>query len=105
MRAVHLDGRRVAVTTARGAHLDPSIDQLRPGDPMRRFVAAMCVFSLSVDDGSVAGAYTDARAEAAAREALLPAEILLDEWELADGELGARHGLPVKQVGLRRLEV
>ena len=64
-------GRPVATVGARRIHLMPNIEALPDGDPVLRFVAAMCAYALEISQGSVPGPYSDKAAHAYAIEALV----------------------------------
>jgi hypothetical protein len=105
MREIHLDGRRVAIAGLGVARLAEDLERLAPAHPRRRFAAAMCLYSVAIDDGTIAGTYSDAEAAAFARGLLIDAADLLARWEEPDIALAPRYGVPADQVARFRMEV
>lgn len=105
MHELHFGGKRVAVTGCGHAYLDAQVAELPAHHPARRFVAAMCLFCLAIDEGVLAGPYDDARAEQFARVALISDDELLSSWEETDERLDARFRVPAGQVAARRFEL
>ena len=102
MRTIYLDGTPVAITGVGLVRLDDQLAALPPHAPDRRFVAAMCMFSLSVEADEE---YDDEAAAHFARALLIPRKTLLDDWEQSDQQLAAELHVPIRQVALRRMEL
>jgi hypothetical protein len=102
MRTIHLEGTLVAIAGTSLVRLEEPLAALPPHAAERRFVAAMCIFSLSVESDAE---YDDATAARFARALLIPREALVDDWETPDQHLAARLRVPVDQVAMRRAEL
>ncbi len=85
--------------------LAPAIDDLPRGHPLRRFVAAMCMYAHDVRHGLVPGPYSDARAELYARCLLLPDRAAAAGADLSDKQLAEAWGMPLEQVRAKRCEL
>ncbi len=85
--------------------LAPAIDDLPRGHPLRRFVAAMCMYAHDVRHGLVPGPYTDRRAEIYARCLLLPDSAVVAAATLTDVELADRFEVPLEQARAKRAEL
>jgi hypothetical protein len=95
--AITYRGEPVAVLTSRCAVFAPHIAALPDGDPLLRFVAAMCLYSLDVDSGSVPGPYEPENAELYARCLLIAdEEFMLDHS--SNQVLALRFCVPVEQI-------
>lgn len=105
MRAISYRGELVAVITKTRVYLAPHVSELSRGDPLLRFIAALCLYSRDVEDGAVLGPYNQPEAEFYARS-LLVAE---DEFERfaheTDVELAGRFRLPREQIPAKRRDV
>jgi hypothetical protein len=105
VRAISYQGELVAIATRRRVFLAPRIAELPEGDPERRFVAAMCLYSRDVDDGEVPGPYSDREAGLYARCVLIPDESFEAHAVDADERLAKRFGVPVDQVVAKRCDI
>ena len=76
LQPISYRGRLVACATARRWILCGELDARPPGDPERTFVIYMCAYAGDVLRGELPGPYTDRRARAYARAALIPDELL-----------------------------
>jgi len=94
-----------AVAGATRVWLAPAIDDLPRGHPLRRFVAAMCLYAHDVPGGLVPGPYSDQRAELYARCLLLPDQAVTAATTLTDAELAERFGVPLEQARAKRGEL
>jgi hypothetical protein len=94
-----------AVAGATRVWLAPAIDDLPRGHPLRRFVAAMCMYAHDVRHGLVPGPYTDQRAELYARCLLLPDRAVGAAAGLTDAELAERFDVPLEQARAKRGEL
>jgi hypothetical protein len=78
---------------------------LEDDHPLRRWVCE-AIFAAAVEDGDIPGPYSQRRAEAWAREALLPAgAFLLRAHEETDAQLAERFAVPIEPVRQRRTEL
>ena len=102
---ISYDGAVVAVAGSTRVWLAPTIDDLPPGHPLNRFVAAMCLCAHDVRHGLVPGPYTDRRAELYARCLLLPDRAVATAAGLTDAELAERFGVPLEQARAKRGEL
>jgi hypothetical protein len=105
MRLIRYGGEPLALQEDDHVLLAPAIAALEPQHPRRRFVAMMCVYALEVEDGLEPPPYTDARAEAYARRALMPRADFLRRLELPDHRLAEAFNVPLEQMVLRRAEL
>ena len=105
MQLLSYDGAAVAVAGATRVWLAPAIDDLPCGDPLKRFVAAMCLYALDVRLELVPGPYTDQRAELYARCLLLPDHTVTAARALTDAELAERFDVPLEQARAKRGEL
>ena len=76
LQPINYQGRLVACATAQRWILCGELDARPPGDPERTFVIYMCAYAGAVLRGQLPGPYTDHRARAYARAALIPDELL-----------------------------
>jgi hypothetical protein len=75
------------------------------GDPLLRFVAAMCRLAMGLELGLADGPYDDERAEGCARELLMPeGEFAALAW-LPNQYLATCFVVPTEQIEPRRLEL
>ncbi len=98
MAMISHDGEPVAFVGATRAYLAPSLEDADAGDPLRRFVAGMCLYALDVAAGRLPGPYTDANAERFARCVLIDSTEFARRQHEPDQRLAARFNLPVKQI-------
>jgi hypothetical protein len=70
-----------------------------------RFACALALCALELYAGLIEGPFEPARAERYARELLMPTDDFVPLAGLADPELAALFGVPVEQVGARRLDL
>jgi hypothetical protein len=105
MRLIRYGGEPLALQESHHVLLAPAIAALEPEHPRRRFVAMMCVYALEVEDRLEPPPYTDTRAEAYARRALMPRSDFLTRRELPDHRLAKVFNLPLEQIVLRRAEL
>ena len=105
MDLISYDGAVVAVAGASRVWLAPTIDDLPPGHPLNRFVAAMCLYAHDLRRGLVPGPYTDRRAELYARCLLLPDRAVATAAGLTDAELAERFDVPLEQARAKRGEL
>jgi len=68
-------------------------------------VKAMCVYALEVEDRLEPPPYSDARAEAYARRALMPRRDFAIRLKLPNHRLAEIFNVPLEQVALRRAEL
>jgi hypothetical protein len=102
MRTIYLEGTPVAIAGLGLVRLEDPLAMLPPHAPARRFVAAMCLFSLSVEADEE---YSDEAAGRFARALLIPRETLIDDWEQSDQHLAAALRVPTAQIAMRRTEI
>jgi hypothetical protein len=81
-------GRVVACATRTRVFLPAKLRSRPAGDPELTFVLFMCFYARDVMSGELAGRYSDDKARAYARAALIPEELL--ERPLADPRRTAR---------------
>ena len=93
---------RVAALAAERVYYASHIEVLEPDHPERRFVAALCLYSHSVDTGEAGSSYDQGEAEAFARALLMPREALVSVIDWSDPELAELFTVPLDQVKLRR---
>ena len=105
MPDIRFDGRLVARTGGGRAALASDVAALSTSDPLRRFVAAMCVYAIELDERGRRQSYRDDDAAAFARELLLPAPPLIECWAESDVRLCERFAVPLAQLRLRRREL
>jgi hypothetical protein len=106
MRIVRYRGRPAAVVVdADRVVFDPALEARGCGDPLLRFVAAMCRLAMEIQLGLESGAYDDERAEGYAREALMGGDCFAALAALPDPYLAACFGVPPEQVAARRTEI
>ncbi len=105
MQLLSYDGAAVAVAGATRVWLAPAIDDLPCGDPLKRFVAAMCLYALDVRLELVPGPYSDQRAELYARCLLLSDRAIAAAAALSDAELAERFGVALEQARAKRGEL
>ena len=103
MRVIFYDNRPAAIAHDGRVVFCTQIDVLEVEHPVRRFVSAICIWSLDVDAGRLAIPWDQLQLEVYARALLMPAELFepLDR-ELAEHELAEHFGVPLEQVELRR---
>jgi hypothetical protein len=102
MRTIYLDGTPVAIAGLGLVRLEDPLAALPPHAPARRFVSAMCLFSLSVEADEE---YDDEAAARFARALLIPRETLIGDWEQSDQNLAATLRVPISQIAVRRMEL
>jgi hypothetical protein len=106
MRVILYAGRPAAIAHDGRVVFCSQIDVLEPEHPVRRFVGAICIWSLDVDAGRLAIPSDQSLLEVDARALLMPTELFEPlERELADHELAEHFGVPLEQVELRREEL
>ena len=106
MRAINYRGRLAALAEGEHVLLAPHISLLEEDHPERRFVSWLCIHSCDVDEGNLAGPYSDAAAAKAARAQLMPeGEFRAHAAGLFDHELAELFAVPLEQVALRRSEL
>ncbi len=105
MQLLSYNGAAVAVAGATRVWLAPAIDDLPCGDPLKRFVAAMCLYAHDLRRGLVPGPYSDRRAELYARCLLLCDRAVATAAALSDAELAERFGVPLEQARAKRGEL
>jgi hypothetical protein len=101
-------GRPLALAEPDRVCLHPALAalaELDESDPLVRFACALAVHAFEIDTGLIEGPFDQARAERYARELLMPADDFAPLAGLADLDLAALFGVPVEQVGARRLEL
>lgn len=100
-------GEIVATVGARRFWLAPQIDALTDDDPRAMFVALMAAYALQIRDFPDLGPYSDERAERFARVVLMNDEefAIADANALTDQVIAGHFGVPVEQVGKKRLDV
>ena len=81
-------GRVAACATRTRVFLADDLRHLPAGDPELTFVLFMCCYARDVMSGELSGRYSDGKARAYARAALIPEELL--ERPLADPRRTAR---------------
>lgn len=87
------------------AVFSPQVEARGPDDPLFRFAAAMCRLAMELELGVETGPYDEKRAEAYAREELMPAEYFAAIAALPDAYLATCFGVPAEQVPTRRSEL
>ncbi len=103
MRVISYEGRPAAIAHQGRVVFCSHIDVLEIEHPVRRFVSALCIWSLDVDAGRLAMRWDQLLLEVYARALLMPAELFEPlEGELADHQLAEHFGVPLEQVELRR---
>jgi hypothetical protein len=105
MRLIRYGGESLALQEGHHVLLAPAVAALEPEHPRRRFVAMMYVYALEVEDRLEPPPYTDARAEAYARRALMPKADFLRRLQLPDHRLAEAFNVPLEQVAVRRAEL
>ena len=103
MRAIFYNGWLAAMADGDRVVLAEHIDVLERDHPLRRFVAAVCVWSCETDQGNVSVRWDPGAAEFYARALLMPTELFdpLDRL-LPDYELAEHFSVPLEQVQARR---
>lgn len=101
------NGRAVAVVDDDGwARLLPAAEAYERDHPVRRFVAAMCLYLADLGEGLLPVPEDLALAASAyARELLLPLGRFLTLAELTDAELAEHFNVPLAQVEERRVDL
>ena len=103
MRVIFYDDRPAAIAHDGRVVFCTQIDVLEPEHPVRRFVSALCIWSLDVDAGKLAMPWDQLLLEVYARALLMPAELFEPrDGKLPDHALAADFGVPLEQVELRR---
>jgi hypothetical protein len=105
MRAIFYRGELRAIAASERVFLAPAIEALSPREPLRRFVAALCLYSRDIDTGELPGPFIQPAAELYARSFLVADE----EFEPYAGEddllLSRWFGLPLEQVAAKRSDL
>ncbi len=96
---------RCAAHVEDGVRYRPHIEVLERDHPERRFVAAMALHALDLQEGAIAGPYDERFAHAAARALLMPAEATQARLHESDAALAERFAAPLDQVAARREEL
>jgi hypothetical protein len=82
-----------------------AVEELGADDPLHRFTAAMCRLAMELELGLAGGVYEEQRAQAYARELLMPeGEFAALAW-LPDPYPATCFGVPPEQVKPRQLEL
>ncbi|MDQ4049109.1 MAG: ImmA/IrrE family metallo-endopeptidase [Actinomycetota bacterium] len=103
MRVIFYDNRPAAIANDGRVVFCTQIDVLEVEHPVRRFVSAICIWSLDVDAGRLPIRWDQLLLEVYARALLMPTELFDPlERELPDHELAEHFGVPLEQVELRR---
>lgn len=105
VRRISYGGHTVAFADGDRVLLSPEVAARPLGDPLRRFVGAMCAFSAEVDSGEIPGEYDDERAARHARMALIPVEELLPLLGSPPEELAELFAVPLEEVRRRLREL
>jgi hypothetical protein len=106
MRRITYRGQLVAlVVNGDLAVFSPEVEALAASEPLFRFAAAMCRLAMGLELGLDAGPYDEERAEAYARELLMPEDGFAALATLPDAYLAACFGVPADQVPERRAEL
>lgn len=94
-------GRLVAVATPTRFILNDELEDRPRTDPERRFVTWMCAYAWDIHAGRSPGPYTEQRARAFVRGALIPGE-LLERPELDVPRAAAALGVPERELDAAR---
>ena len=107
MALVYYADRLAAVACPACAWMSNHVDVLEPDHPIKRFVAAMCLYAREVETGVIAGPYDHADAAAYARALLMPEPGfgILGEAGMCEVCLAEFFNVPLEQVEERRLEL
>ena len=103
--AVYYRGRAVALLTGDCAWYQPEIEALGGDDPLRRFVATLCLVGREMQRGEGAEPYDERKASYYARAILMPDE----EFDalsstLDDVGLAEHFGVPQEEVEAKRMD-
>src|SRR5258705_9174153 len=86
---------RIAALAAERVYYASHIEVLETDHPERRFVAALCLYSHTVDTGRAGGPYDQGDAEAFARALLVPREAFGPVLGWSDLELAELFTVPL----------
>src|SRR3954470_20818565 len=101
LRPIRYRGLLVAAASAEHVYLVPDVARLRRGDPLRRFIATMCLYRRDVDTGALPGPYDDAVAELYARCVLIPDDDFRGRGREPDPVLADHFRVPVGQIAAK----
>jgi hypothetical protein len=101
---LHYGGRLVA-TGADRVRFAPAIEVLERDHPLRRFVAAMCLYLHDVDDGLQPAPANAPAAAHYARVLLVPAGAFAQLAAQTDAELAEHFNVPLSEIAARRADV
>ena len=101
---LHYRGRPAATVEGERVAFCPSIEVLERDHPLRRFVAAMCLYLRDVADGVVPGPSAEL-ATLYARLLLIPSEALAARTDWADAVLAEHFNVPLEEIRERRLDL
>ncbi len=100
---VYYRRRIVGVLTRDRAWYQPEIEALEPDDPVRRFVATLCLVGREMQRGEGAEPYDERKASYYARAILMPDEDFdLLALTLDDPALAEHFRVPVREVEAKR---
>ena len=89
----------------RRVSLAPWVLDRDPADALRRWIVCRAFFVLELQEGALTGQYSDARADHFARSALMPDDEFLQLGARDDEVIAERFGVPVQQVGAKRMDI
>jgi len=103
--AVYYRHRIVAVLTCDRVWYQPEIEALDADDPLRRFVATLCLVGREMQRGEGAEPYDERKASYYARAILMPDEDFDDLARTLDDAALARHfGVPEEEIEAKRMD-
>lgn len=102
---INFDGQVAAIAGERRFNLTPQFEQLPDGDPVKRFVAIMCVYARDVASGELPGPYSDAAAELFARLTLIDDDDFRARAGDTDRQLADHFRVPLEQIAAKRRDL
>lgn len=105
MKAITYRSELVAITTSTRVFLSPEIATRTRGDPVQRFVLAMCLCALDAEAEDPPVPFGEQQAELYARCLLVPDDEFAALARRPDRELADRFRVPAEQIALKRADI